>query len=89
MIKSLITIILYEKGISHPDYWEVRYATARSLGELAKKSPRKKQFSYMKNVKKLIVINEFLPNPIGKDNDLMPGGEWVELYNKGIKEILM
>lgn len=30
-----------------------------------------------------IVINEYLPNPIGVDNALMPGGEWVELYNKG------
>ena len=28
-----------------------------------------------------IVINEFLPNPIGFDNAPMPGGEWVELYN--------
>jgi len=30
-----------------------------------------------------IVINEFLPNPIGNDNAPMPDGEWVELYNKG------
>jgi len=28
-----------------------------------------------------IVINEFLPNPIGDDDAPMPGGEWVELYN--------
>jgi len=28
-----------------------------------------------------IVINEFLPNPIGDDNAAMPNGEWVELYN--------
>jgi hypothetical protein len=30
-----------------------------------------------------IVINEFLPNPVGADNAPMPGGEWVELYNRG------
>ncbi|MDD5433729.1 MAG: lamin tail domain-containing protein, partial [Candidatus Pacebacteria bacterium] len=29
-----------------------------------------------------IVINEFLPNPIGADNSAMPSGEWVEIYNK-------
>lgn len=30
-----------------------------------------------------VVINEFLPNPAsGNDDDKMPGGEWVELYNK-------
>lgn len=28
-----------------------------------------------------VVINEFLPNPIGKDNAPKPNGEWVELYN--------
>lgn len=28
-----------------------------------------------------VVLNEFLPNPIGNDDALMPGGEWVELYN--------
>jgi hypothetical protein len=28
-----------------------------------------------------VVINEFLPNPIGADNAPRPGGEWVELYN--------
>ena len=28
-----------------------------------------------------IVINEFMPNPLGADNATMPGGEWVELYN--------
>ncbi len=30
-----------------------------------------------------IVINEFLPNPVGPDDAKKPGGEWVELYNKG------
>ncbi len=29
-----------------------------------------------------IVINEFLPNPIGDDTAPMPNGEWVELYNR-------
>lgn len=28
-----------------------------------------------------VVINEFLPNPVGFDNAPMPEGEWVELYN--------
>ena len=28
-----------------------------------------------------IVINEFLPNPIGADDAAKPDGEWVELYN--------
>jgi hypothetical protein len=28
-----------------------------------------------------IVLNEFLPNPVGDDSAAMPGGEWVELYN--------
>jgi uncharacterized repeat protein (TIGR01451 family) len=30
-----------------------------------------------------IVINEFLPNPVGSDKASKPNGEWVELYNKG------
>lgn len=30
-----------------------------------------------------IVINEFLPNPVGPDDAEKPNGEWVELYNKG------
>jgi hypothetical protein len=30
-----------------------------------------------------IVINEVLPDPIGADDAMRPGGEWVELYNKG------
>lgn len=29
-----------------------------------------------------IVINEFLPNPLGDDILPMPNGEWVELYNR-------
>ena len=34
-----------------------------------------------------VVINEFLPDPIGYDNASMPNGEWVELYNNGSDEI--
>lgn len=30
-----------------------------------------------------IIINEFFPNPAGDDNAPMPGGEFIELYNKG------
>jgi len=30
-----------------------------------------------------IVINEFMPDPAGSDVAAKPGGEWVELYNKG------
>ncbi len=30
---------------------------------------------------KAVVLNEFLPKPIGPDTALKPGGEWVELYN--------
>ncbi|OGD65853.1 hypothetical protein A2215_00880 [Candidatus Berkelbacteria bacterium RIFOXYA2_FULL_43_10] len=30
-----------------------------------------------------VVLNEFVPNPTGDDDALMPDGEWVELYNKG------
>lgn len=33
-----------------------------------------------------IVINEFLPNPIGPDDAAKPGGEWVELYNKSTND---
>jgi len=29
-----------------------------------------------------VVLNEILPNPIGPDAIVKPGGEWVELYNK-------
>ncbi|MCX6166119.1 MAG: lamin tail domain-containing protein, partial [Ignavibacteriae bacterium] len=28
-----------------------------------------------------VVLNEFLPNPVGEDGTVMPNGEWVELYN--------
>jgi len=30
-----------------------------------------------------IVINEYLPNPIGSDSEPMPAGEWIEIYNRG------
>jgi hypothetical protein len=30
-----------------------------------------------------VVMNEIMPNPIGDDDEKMPGGEWVELYNYG------
>ena len=30
-----------------------------------------------------VVMNEIMPNPDGNDDALMPGGEWVELYNTG------
>ncbi|PIT97363.1 hypothetical protein COT77_01970 [Candidatus Berkelbacteria bacterium CG10_big_fil_rev_8_21_14_0_10_41_12] len=30
-----------------------------------------------------VVINEIMANPVGDDAAVMPGGEWVELYNKG------
>ncbi len=30
-----------------------------------------------------ISISEFLPDPEGDDNDAMPKGEWVEVYNSG------
>jgi len=36
-----------------------------------------------------IVINEFLPDPIGPDNAPAPNGEWVELYNKGSATITL
>ncbi|MFA5789347.1 MAG: lamin tail domain-containing protein, partial [Candidatus Gracilibacteria bacterium] len=34
-----------------------------------------------------IILNEFLPNPIGRDKALKPGGEWVELYNMGSSSV--
>lgn len=30
-----------------------------------------------------VVLNEFLPNPRGADDAMMPAGEWVELFNNG------
>ena len=36
------------------------------------------------NLNPTIIINEIMPNPIG-DDSLLPGGEWIELYNKGQK----
>ena len=30
-----------------------------------------------------IIINEFVPDPVGGDDAPMPNGEWIELYNKG------
>jgi len=34
-----------------------------------------------------IVMNEFLPNPVGADTALMPNGEWVELFNRGLSDV--
>lgn len=34
-----------------------------------------------------IVINEFIPNPLGADDAAMPAGEWVELYNTTAADI--
>lgn len=34
-------------------------------------------------IKSGIVMNEFLPNPAGADDAVIPNGEWVELYNNG------
>ena len=31
----------------------------------------------------LIALNEFIPDPVGSDDSLMPEGEWIELYNNG------
>ena len=31
----------------------------------------------------VIKINEFIPNPEGNDNAVLPGGEWIEFYNSG------
>ena len=36
------------------------------------------------NLNPTIIINEIMPNPIG-DDSMLPGGEWIELYNKGPK----
>lgn len=30
-----------------------------------------------------VVVNEFIPDPVGSDDAAMPDGEWVELYNNG------
>lgn len=38
-------------------------------------------------IKLPIVLNEFLPNPVGADNAAMPNGEWVELYNNGTASV--
>ena len=35
----------------------------------------------------VIEISEFLPDPEGDDDKAMPDGEWVELYNKGSKDL--
>jgi len=34
-----------------------------------------------------IVMNEFLPDPVGDDDAAMPDGEWVELYNRGASDV--
>lgn len=34
-----------------------------------------------------VSINEILPNPTGNDSEVMPNGEWVELYNYGPSDI--
>lgn len=34
-----------------------------------------------------VVINQFMADPVGDDNQPMPGGEWVELYNNSEQEI--
>lgn len=34
-----------------------------------------------------LMITEFLPDPEGYDNAAMPDGEWIELYNKGNREL--
>lgn len=40
-------------------------------------------FSTSSSTPQDVVLNEFMANPTGADDALMPGGEWVELYNKG------
>jgi len=34
-----------------------------------------------------VVLNEFLPNPIGSDSVPMLGGEWIELYNNRAESV--
>lgn len=36
-----------------------------------------------------VMISEVMPNPIGKDDDIMPNGEWVELYNNGTNPYIL
>ncbi|MBI4152163.1 lamin tail domain-containing protein [Candidatus Woesearchaeota archaeon] len=38
---------------------------------------------HLKTTSPDIVISELLPNPFGADDDFLPGGEWVELFNNG------
>lgn len=36
-----------------------------------------------------VVLNEILANPVGADDALQPGGEWVELYNRAARPIAL
>ncbi|MBI2669361.1 lamin tail domain-containing protein [Candidatus Woesearchaeota archaeon] len=37
----------------------------------------------------LLEITEIMPDPFGNDDDMKPGGEWVELYNHGSAPLVL
>ncbi len=65
------------------DAWQDNFSFLRGFSDQERiENEIKKHYSEI--VPELnIVINEFLPNPVGPDDAEKPNGEWVELYNKG------
>jgi len=79
-----VNLILVEEGYAkaYPYEPNIRYKSEFANAENEAKSNSISMWAPIQ-----IKINEFLPNPIGKDDDESPNGEWVELYNYGNKDI--
>lgn len=63
------------------------YYTVIAVDKDGQESPISDKCYLYLNENAEIVINEFLPDPIGGDSDAMPNGEWVELYNRSNTDV--
>ncbi len=74
-----------ENGETTEEWYGLNYESLKENYEEARGILEEK-VNEMENVKQgilgaSVVINEFMPDPVGSDSATMPDGEWVELYN--------
>ncbi|MEA3273631.1 MAG: lamin tail domain-containing protein [Patescibacteria group bacterium] len=69
------------EGITIPGTYSVTVEAKNIEGIVKRQSFRMDVSNPVLNYGDLI-INEFIPNPVGDDKAVMPAGEWVEIYNK-------
>lgn len=79
-ILGLLTDTTYDYYVTSSD--QSGYVSTSNTGNFSTDGMSPEDFTPTSD----IVINEFLINPIGADDALLPGGEWVELYNNSTSD---